>query len=148
MEEIVRLMNENKIKDTTVEHTGEICDGCGKDLKIVRIKFENGEVKENKSGCIINISSIYGISGGSCAVGYSAAKAGMDGFTKALAKELGPSGIRVNSIAPGIIDTQMNSQIDEKTISIVAPICPQIDEIFITRPCLFLIILLTAFLVQ
>jgi DNA replication protein DnaC len=52
MEEIVRLMSENKIKDTTVEHTGEVCDGCGKDLKIVRIKFENGEVKENQSGCI------------------------------------------------------------------------------------------------
>ena len=68
---------------------------------------------ENESGCIINISSIYGISGGSCAVGYSAAKAGMDGFTKALAKELGPSNIRVNSIAPGCINTDMNAYLTE-----------------------------------
>lgn len=68
---------------------------------------------KNKNGCIINISSIYGISGGSCAVGYSATKAGMDGFTKALAKELGPSNIRVNSIAPGCINTDMNAYLTE-----------------------------------
>lgn len=61
-----------------------------------------------KSGCIINISSIYGINGGACAVAYSATKAGIDGITKALAKELGPSNIRVNSIAPGLINTDMN----------------------------------------
>ena len=63
---------------------------------------------ENKSGCIINISSIYGETGGSCAVAYSATKAGIDGITKSLARELGPSGIRVNSIAPGCINTDMN----------------------------------------
>lgn len=68
---------------------------------------------KNKNGCIINISSIYGISGGSCAVGYSAAKAGMDGFTRALAKELGPSNIRVNSIAPGCINTDMNAYLSK-----------------------------------
>lgn len=65
---------------------------------------------KQKSGCIINISSIYGINGGSCAVVYSATKAGMDGMTKSLAKELGPSHIRVNSIAPGYIDTDMNEK--------------------------------------
>lgn len=65
---------------------------------------------KQKSGCIINISSIYGINGGSCAVAYSATKAGMDGMTKSLAKELGPSHIRVNSIAPGYIDTDMNEK--------------------------------------
>ncbi|MGN0113868.1 MAG: SDR family NAD(P)-dependent oxidoreductase, partial [Acutalibacteraceae bacterium] len=54
-----------------------------------------------KSGCIINISSIWGISGASCEVLYSAAKAAVIGYTKALACELGPSGIRVNAIAPG-----------------------------------------------
>jgi len=62
----------------------------------------------NKSGCIINISSISGISGGSCEAAYSVSKAGIIGMTKALAKELGPSNIRVNSIAPGLIDTEMN----------------------------------------
>ena len=68
---------------------------------------------KQKSGCIINISSIYGINGGSCAVAYSATKAGMDGMTKALAKELGPSNIRVNSIAPGCMNTDMNSYLTE-----------------------------------
>ena len=63
-----------------------------------------------KEGCIINISSIWGIVGSSCESIYSVAKAGVDGMTKSLAKELGPSNIRVNSIAPGIIDTEMNNR--------------------------------------
>ena len=62
-----------------------------------------------KEGCIINISSIWGIVGSSCESIYSVAKAGVDGMTKSLAKELGPSNIRVNSIAPGIIDKEMNN---------------------------------------
>ena len=70
----------------------------------------------NKSGCIINISSIYAIQGGPCAAIYTASKAGIDGITKSLAKELGPSNIRVNSIAPGFIDTDMNKYISEKDI--------------------------------
>ena len=68
---------------------------------------------KNKNGCIINISSISGISGSSCSVAYSASKAGIDGMTKALAKELGPSNIRVNSVAPGCINTDMNSYLSE-----------------------------------
>lgn len=62
-----------------------------------------------KSGAVINISSVWGVHGASCEVAYSAAKAGVIGFTKALAKELGPSGITVNAIAPGVIDSPMNS---------------------------------------
>lgn len=62
-----------------------------------------------KSGKIINISSIWGEVGASCEVHYSAAKAGVIGFTKALAKEMALSNIQVNCITPGIIDTEMNS---------------------------------------
>ena len=62
---------------------------------------------KNKNGCIINISSVWGIVGASMEVLYSVSKAGIDGLTKALAKELGPSNIRVNAIAPGIVDTDM-----------------------------------------
>ena len=62
----------------------------------------------NKNGNIINISSIWGMVGSSLEVLYSVSKAGMDGLTKALAKELGPSNIRVNSVAPGAINTDMN----------------------------------------
>lgn len=60
-----------------------------------------------KSGCIINISSMWGEVGASCEVAYSTAKAGLLGLTKALAKEVGPSGIRVNAITPGVIKTDM-----------------------------------------
>lgn len=70
----------------------------------------------NKSGCIINISSVWGMVGASCETIYSIAKAGIDGMTKSLAKELGPSNIRVNSIAPGIIDTDMNKNLNEEDI--------------------------------
>lgn len=65
----------------------------------------------NKSGCIINISSIWGMVGASLEVLYSISKAGMDGLTKGLAKELGPSNIRVNSVAPGAMDTDMNADL-------------------------------------
>lgn len=70
-------------------------------------------VKEH-SGSIINISSIYALTGGSCEVPYSMSKAGVDGMTKALAKELGPSNIRVNSVAPGAIDTDMNNDLSQE----------------------------------
>ena len=69
-----------------------------------------------KSGHIINISSMWGISGASCEVAYSAAKGGVNAFTKALAKELAPSNIRVNALACGTIDTQMNRCFSEEEI--------------------------------
>ena len=74
------------------------------------------EMIKRKEGCIINISSIWGIVGSSCETIYSITKAGIDAMTKSLAKELGPSNIRVNSIAPGIIDTDMNKIYNKKDI--------------------------------
>ena len=70
-----------------------------------------------KSGRIINISSMWGQVGASCEVAYSAAKAGVIGLTKALAKELAPSGVTVNCIAPGLIDTSMNSNISVEDLN-------------------------------
>ena len=72
-----------------------------------------GDMIRKKSGSIINVSSMWGICGASCEVHYSAAKAGLIGMTKALAKELAPSGITVNAIAPGVIDTDMNSHLSD-----------------------------------
>ena len=72
-----------------------------------------------KSGNIINISSIFGLIGASCESIYSVSKAGIDALTKSLAKELGPSNIRVNSIAPGLIDTKMNNNLTESDIEIL-----------------------------
>lgn len=69
-----------------------------------------------KKGSIIIVSSMWGQVGASCEVAYSASKAGLIGLTKALAKELGPSGIRVNCIAPGMIDTDMNAKVSEDAV--------------------------------
>lgn len=79
-----------------------------------------------KSGRIINISSVWGMTGASCEVHYSAAKAALLGFTKALAKELGPSGITVNCVAPGVIDTEMNAHLTEEDMDALreeTPLC-------------------------
>ncbi len=76
-------------------------------------------------GCIINISSMWGQVGGSCEVHYSTAKAALIGMTKALAKEVGPSGVRVNCVAPGVIDTAMMasfSDADRETLKAETPL--------------------------
>lgn len=74
-----------------------------------------GDFIQKKSGKIVNIASMWGISGASCEVHYSASKAAVIGFTRALAKEVGLSGVYVNCIAPGVIDTDMNSGLDAQT---------------------------------
>lgn len=73
----------------------------------------------NKSGVIINISSMWGECGASCEVDYSASKAGVIGFTKALAKEVAPSGIRVNCISPGFILTDMNRNFSDEDLKLI-----------------------------
>lgn len=70
-----------------------------------------------KSGNIINISSVWGIKGASCEAAYSATKGGINAFTTAMANELAPSGIRVNAIAPGVIDTDMNAGYSKEEMS-------------------------------
>lgn len=84
------------------------------------------DMVRRKSGCIINTSSIWGMTGASCEVHYSAAKAGIIGLTKALAKELGPSEIRVNCVAPGVINTRMNANLSVDDLASIAddtPLC-------------------------
>lgn len=92
-------------------------------VNLYSVFYTTQEVVKNMlklhNGIIINISSIYGLTGGSCEVHYSMAKAGINGMTKALAKELGPSNIRINSIAPGAIDTDMNKNLTEEDWKVV-----------------------------
>ena len=88
-----------------------------KGMFLVTKAFVNDMISK-QYGRIINISSMWGITGGSCEVHYSASKAAVIGFTKALAKELGPSKICVNCIAPGVIETEMNSHLSKEDFEI------------------------------
>lgn len=80
-----------------------------------------------KRGAVVNVSSMWGVRGASCEVAYSASKAGLIGLTGALARELGPSGITVNAVAPGVIDSPMNSShLSEEELAALAeetPLC-------------------------
>lgn len=92
-------------------------------------------------GSIVNISSMWGVCGGSCETVYSAAKAGVIGFTKAFAKEAGLSGIRVNCIAPGVINTEMNSALTKETLDSLAeetPLCRIGDAVDVAKAIYFL----------
>lgn len=84
-----------------------------------------------KSGRIINVSSMWGITGASCEVAYSASKAAVIGFTKALAQETGPSGVTVNCVAPGVINTEMNASLSEADMR---SLCDEIPLMRIGQP--------------
>lgn len=77
-------------------------------------------------GAIVNVSSMWGLTGSSCEVHYSTAKAALLGMTRALAREVGPSGVRVNAVAPGVIRTQMNAALDADALDALCeetPLC-------------------------
>ena len=104
--------SEGLFQDITDEEYKRVMDGNFYSLFATTQEILPYMLKQ-KNGCIINISSIYGTNGGSYASIYSASKGAIIGLTKALAKELGPSKIRVNSIAPGCMNTDMTKNLSE-----------------------------------
>ena len=98
------------IQDTTVADWNRVFDTNVKSAFLCSREVVNKMIADG-GGSIINISSIWGEVGASCEVAYSASKGALIAFTKALAKELAPSNIRVNCVAPGVIDTQMNDHL-------------------------------------
>jgi len=105
------IASQKLFTDITEQEWDRMFDVNVKGMFLTVKKFVPAMIAEH-SGSIINISSIWGLGGGSCEVHYAASKAAVIGFTRALADELGPSGIRVNCVAPGVIDTDMNSHLD------------------------------------
>ena len=91
-----------------------------------------------KSGAIVNVSSVWGQTGGACEVSYSAAKAGLIGFTKALAKELAPSGITVNCVAPGVVESKMLADLDREALKEMIPSGKLCNGLDIAQSILFL----------
>lgn len=110
--------------------TGLLCDMSDRDWRTLMGADLDGvfyccravyrHMVSRKTGCILTVSSMWGRSGASCEAAYSAAKAGVIGLTQALAKELGPSGITVNCVAPGVIDTKMNAHLGSEALAELA----------------------------
>ena len=142
-EDIVRAVGEAKqrlgsvdilINCAAVAHFGLLTDMTSEEWdRIMRInltapflytKLLVPEMINKKQGRIINISSMWGVVGSSCEAAYSASKAGLIGLTKALAKELGPSGITVNAVAPGVIETDMNAHLSREDMAALADEAP------------------------
>lgn len=107
------IASEKIFNDISVEEFKKVLDVNIIGMFNVTQEVLNKYMINKKDGCIINISSIWGITGASMEVAYSCSKSGIIGMSKALAKELGPSNIRVNVVAPGWIDTDMTKDYDE-----------------------------------
>ena len=104
------------ITDTTEKDWDKIFSVNLKSAYLITNRVLKGMI-ESKRGTIVNVSSMWGINGSSMEVAYSSTKAGLIGYTKALAKEVGYSGINVNCVCPGVIDTPMNKHLSEKDIN-------------------------------
>ncbi len=109
------IAEQKLFSDITLEDWDRMFDVNVKGMYLVTKEVLPSMIHQ-KRGNIINLSSIWGLTGASCEVHYSASKAAVIGFTKALAKELGPSGIRVNCVAPGVITTDMNAHLSEEIL--------------------------------
>ncbi len=112
-----------QIQDTTYEEYKKTLDINVGGAFLCSREAAKGMI-DKKSGLIVNISSVWGEVGGSCESVYSASKAALIGFTKALAKELGWSGVRVNSISPGVIDTPMNARFSKEELAMLTEEIP------------------------
>ena len=113
------------LADTTPEEWRELMS-TDLDGVFYTLKAAIPGLVRRQRGAIVTVSSMWGVTGGSCEAPYSAAKAGVIGLTQALAKELGPSQIRVNCVAPGVIDTDMNASLAPEDLAALgeeAPLC-------------------------
>ena len=111
--------------DTTVEQWRQVA-AVDLDGVFYTLRAAIPGLVRQKRGTVVTVSSMWGVAGGSCEAPYSAAKAGVIGLTKALARELGPSRVRVNCVAPGVIDTGMNSHLapeDWTALKEETPLC-------------------------
>ena len=113
------------LTDTTADLWGALM-GVDLDGLFYALKAAIPGMVRRRRGAIVTVSSMWGVTGGSCEAPYSAAKAGVAGLTKALAKELGPSRVRVNCVAPGVIRTDMNGHLTPEDLAALAeetPLC-------------------------
>lgn len=128
------------LTDTTNEQWRRVM-GVDLDGVFYTIRAAYPAFVRRQRGSIVTVSSMWGVTGGSCEAAYSAAKAGVIGLTKALAKELGPSHVRVNCVAPGVVDTEMNAQLSAEDMAALGEETPlgrigRVEEV--ARAILFL----------